>query len=161
MTVFQNVRNAIISKFHRRFNWVTLLNRDKKIKEETDRIIDLTALTDVRDIPASELGYGAQRHLELALVLGGDPLLIMLDEPTAGLTTDESRKTVQLIRKVTEGKTLIIVEHDMEVVFSLADRVTVLNYGEILASGTQNEIRESEEVKMAYLGRGQGVNQTR
>lgn len=154
MTVFENVRNAIISKFNRRFNWGTLLNREEKIKEETDRIIDLTALTDARNIPGSELGYGAQRHLELALVLGRDPLLIMLDEPTAGLTTDESRKTVQLIRQVTEGKTLIIVEHDMEVVFSLADRVTVLNYGKILASGTRNEIRESEEVKVAYLGRG-------
>jgi branched-chain amino acid transport system ATP-binding protein len=161
MTVFENVRSAIISKFQRSFNWTTLLNRDEKIKEETDRIIDLTALTDVRDYPASELGYGAQRHLELALTMGRDPLLIMLDEPTSGLTVDESRKAVQLIRKVTEGKTLIIVEHDMEVVFSLADRVTVLNYGKILASGTPNEIRESEEVKMAYLGRAKGVYQTR
>ena len=161
MTVFENVRSAIISKFQRSFNWTTLLNRDEKIRKETDRIIDLAALTDVRDSPASELGYGAQRHLELALTIGRDPLLIMLDEPTAGLTVDESRKAVQLIRAVTEGKTLIIVEHDMEVVFRLAARVTVLNYGEILASGTPNEIRENEKVKVAYLGRAKGVYQNR
>jgi branched-chain amino acid transport system ATP-binding protein len=153
MTVFENVRNAIISKFRRSFSWVTLLNRDERIKKETDRIIDLTALTDSRDILASELNYGAQRHLELALTLARDPFLIMLDEPTAGLTVDETRKTVELIKQVTEGKTLMIVEHDMDVVFNLADRVTVLNYGKILASGTLNEIRGNEEVKMAYLGR--------
>lgn len=154
MTVFENVRNAIISKFNHRLNWITLLNRDKKIKEESDRIIDITALMDLCDIPASELSYGAQRQLELALTLARDPLFMMLDEPTSGLNADETRKVVQLIRQVTQGKTLVIVEHDMDVVFSLADRITVLNYGSVLATGTPNEIRENEEVKKAYLGRG-------
>ena len=153
MTVFQNVRNAIVPKLNRRFNWVSSLDGDKKIAEECDEVIHLLALMDRKDVLASELSYGAQRQLEMALTLARDPLLIMLDEPTAGLTADESRKAVQMIKEVTKGKTLLIVEHDMEVVFSLANRITVLNNGEVLATGTPREIRENERVKMAYLGR--------
>ena len=93
--------------------------------------------------------------LELSLTFARDPILIMLDEPTAGLNTEETKETVQLIRKVTEGKTLIIIEHDMEVVFSLADRVSVIYYGEVLASGPPDEIRQNQKVKDAYLGEEQ------
>jgi len=152
-TVYENIRNAVVSKFNRRFNWVTLLSRDQNIEKESNRLLDLLSLTAARDVLASELSHGMQRQLELALTLALDPELIMLDEPTAGFTRDESHKVVQLIRQVTEGKTLIIVEHDMEAVFSLADRITVLSYGQILATGTPNEIRENEEIKKAYLGR--------
>jgi branched-chain amino acid transport system ATP-binding protein len=153
MTVFENVRSAVVSKLNRRFNWVTLLGRSRKITEESDRIIELLDLTDARDTPGSDLSYGMQRKLELALTLARDPVLIMLDEPTAGLNADDTRAFVQLIKDVTEGKTLVMVEHDMEVVFGLADRITVLNYGEILATGTPDEIRSSEAVQKAYLGR--------
>jgi len=154
MTVFENVRNAIISRFNRRFNWTSFLNRDRKIIEESDKIIALIGMMDVRDIPANELSYGMQRQLELALTLARDPVLILLDEPTAGLNAEETRSFVPIIRKVTEGRTLVIVEHDMEVVFNLADRITVLNYGQVLLTGKPEQIRESEEVKKAYLGRG-------
>jgi branched-chain amino acid transport system ATP-binding protein len=82
-----------------------------------------------------------------------DPVLVMLDEPTAGLNSEESRQAVGLIRQVTEGKTLMMVEHDMDVVFDLSDRITVLNDGTVLATGTPDEIRENEAVKRAYLGR--------
>lgn len=153
MTVFENVRNALVSKFNRRFNWITFLNRSKEIQRESDQIIDLVHLTDVRDVPASELSYGRQRQLELALTQARDPILMMLDEPTAGLDVEETREFVQLIKQVTEGKTLVVVEHDMDVVFNLADRITVINYGQVLATGTPDEIRGSEEVKKAYLGR--------
>ena len=153
MTVFENVRNAIVSKVNRRFNWVSLLNRSEEIREESDRIIALIGMTDVRDFPVSELSYGRQRQLELALTLARDPVLIMLDEPTAGLDTEETRTIVRLIKQVTERKTLVVVEHDMEVVFDLADRITVINYGQVLATGSPDEIRENEEVKKAYLGR--------
>jgi branched-chain amino acid transport system ATP-binding protein len=153
MTVFENVRSAVVSKFNRRFNWITLLNRDAKIERESDSIIDLLSLTDARDIPAAELSYGMQRHLELALTMACEPLLVMLDEPTAGLNSEETREAVRLIRQLTEGKTLLIVEHDMDVVFNLADRITVLSYGQVLATGSADEIRNNEEVKNVYLGR--------
>jgi branched-chain amino acid transport system ATP-binding protein len=153
MTLFENVRNAIVSKVNRRFNWGSLLNRSEEIHEESDRIIKLLGMTDVRDFLVSELSYGRQRQLELALTLARDPVLIMLDEPTAGLDTEETRAIVQLIKQVSEKKTLVVVEHDMDVVFDLADRITVINYGKVLATGSPDEIRENEGVKKAYLGR--------
>jgi branched-chain amino acid transport system ATP-binding protein len=153
MTVLENVRNAVVSKFNRRFNWISLLNSDEEIIKEGNRILELCELNHVKDTLASELSYGLQRKLELALAIAPDPILILLDEPTAGLNTDETKNAIKLIRQVTEGKTLVIIEHDMEVVFSLADRITVLSYGKTLAIGTPDEIRMSKEVKGAYLGR--------
>jgi len=153
MTVYENVRSAIVSKFNRRLNWVSMLSSYKGIARETDRVIELVGLDDVRNVPASELSYGRQRHLEIALTIARDPVLVMLDEPTAGLNSEESRQAVRLIRQVTEGRTLMMVEHDMDVVFNLADRITVLNNGSILATGRPDEIRENAEVKKAYLGR--------
>jgi branched-chain amino acid transport system ATP-binding protein len=153
MTVYENVRSAVVSRFSHHFNLTTLLNRDRKIERESDRMIDLLSLADVRDVPASDLSYGKQRHLELALTMAREPTLVMLDEPTAGLNSEETRKAVQLIRQLTQGRTLVMVEHDMEVVFNLADRITVLDNGQILATGPPDEIREDEKVKKAYLGR--------
>lgn len=153
MTVYENVRNAIVSKLNHRFNCMMLLGRNKTIARETEHVIDLFALKEVKDVAAADLSYGTQRHLELSLALACDPVLIMLDEPTAGLNSEESRSAVQLIRQVTEGKTLAMVEHDMDVVFNLADRITVLSSGTVLATGTPNEIRENDQVKRAYLGR--------
>lgn len=153
MTVYKNVRNAIVSKFNCRFNCTTFLDRHEKIEQETNRVMELLALGDVRDTLASELSYGRQRHLELALTIARDPVLILLDEPTAGLNSEETRSAVELIRQVTEGRALLMVEHDMEVVFGLADRITVLNAGALLATGTTKEIRDNDEVRKAYLGR--------
>ena len=153
MTVYENIRNAIVSQFRRRFNCISLLYRNKTIEKETHHIINLLDLKETMNVLACELDYGRQRHLELALTVARDPVLIMLDEPTAGLNSEESRQAVQLIKKVSEGKTLAIVEHDMEVVFSLADRITVLNTGMVLATGAPKEIRENEQVKRVYLGR--------
>jgi branched-chain amino acid transport system ATP-binding protein len=153
MTVYENVRSAVISKFNRRFNCTTLLDQDKETGRESDRILGLLRLTDVRDVLASELSYGRQRQLELALTVARDPILIMLDEPTAGLSSEETRKTIPFIKQIAEGKTLVIVEHDMDVVFNLADRITVLNDGRILAMGSPDEIRGNTDVRNAYLGR--------
>ena len=86
------------------------------------------------------------------MALATDPQLVMLDEPTAGMSVDETRTAVELIRKLTEGKTMVIIEHDMDVVFSLADRITVLHLGSIMATGTPAEIKENQAVKDAYLG---------
>ncbi len=153
MTVFENLRNAVISKFNRRFNWTSLLSRSKEIQRECDRILEWLRLTHVRDVPACELSYGWQRRLEVSLTLALDPLLILLDEPTAGIDVKETLTFVEFMKEATEGKTLVLVEHDMDVVFNIADRVTVLNNGEVLVTGTLHEIRQNEEVQKAYAGR--------
>jgi branched-chain amino acid transport system ATP-binding protein len=152
MTVFENMRNAILSKTGMRFNMISLLKGLNKIQDEANDLLETLGLMELSGIPAGELSYGQQRALEIGLTLATDPELILLDEPTAGMSTDETREAVRLIDKITEGKTLVIVEHDMDVVFSISDRVTVLYYGEVLATGSPQEIRENQEVKKAYLG---------
>jgi branched-chain amino acid transport system ATP-binding protein len=143
LTVYQSVRSAVLSRRGMRLNAWRLLDRQEDVAHETEAVLESLALTDRRDTPASALSYGAQRELEIALTVAVQPELILLDEPTAGLNAEETR----------EGKTLVMVEHDMEVVFTLADRISVIHYGRVLASGPPAEIRSSEEVKRAYLGR--------
>jgi branched-chain amino acid transport system ATP-binding protein len=152
MTVFQNVRNAILSKNKIRFNLFSRLDRMEKINRQTEGILEQIGLLEKKDEVAGLLSYGQQRALEIGLTIATEPELILLDEPTAGMSSEETRDAVKLIERVTEGKTLVIVEHDMEVVFSLADRVTVLYYGEVLDSGPPEEIRKNQKVKDAYLG---------
>ena len=135
MTVYGNVRNAILSKRKIRLNPFLRLEKLYPIHRETMDIVESFGLTDIKDVPASELSYGKQRALEIGIALATDPKLILLDEPSAGMTKEQTRETVTLIKTVTRGKTLVIIEHDMDVVFSIADRITVLYYGEILASG--------------------------
>ena len=152
MTVYENIRNAILSKKGIRFNMFSRLEKLKGVADETTALLKTIGLEEFPDIPAGELAYGHQRALEIGVTLATDPELILLDEPTAGMTTEETREAVRLIERVTKGKTLVIIEHDMDVVFSISDRVTVLYYGKVLATGVPQEIRENEEVKKAYLG---------
>jgi len=152
MTVFQNVRNAILSKNKIRYNLFSRLDRLKNINDQTERVLDQIGLLDRKDVVAGLLSYGQQRALEIGLTIATEPDLILLDEPTAGMSSEETREAVKLIERVTQGKTLVIVEHDMEVVFSLAHRITVIYYGEVLASGPPDEIRQNQKVKDAYLG---------
>jgi branched-chain amino acid transport system ATP-binding protein len=105
-----------------------------------------------RSLQAGVLSYAEQRALEIGVTIAGGADVIMLDEPTSGMNNSETEQAVALIRKVTEGKTLVVVEHDMSVVFKLADRISVLVYGEIIASDTPDRIRENAAVREAYLG---------
>ena len=152
MTVFENIRNAVLSRNRIRYNVVSRLSKMNGIREETEDILHRIGLLDKKDEISGELAHGHKRALELGLALAMDPELILLDEPTAGMPTEETMQMVRLIEKNTVGKTLIIVEHDMDVVFSIADRITVLYYGTILASGTPDQIRNDQRVKDAYLG---------
>jgi branched-chain amino acid transport system ATP-binding protein len=138
MQVYENVRNAIVAKHHGSLMFSHLLTSLKKVDEETEYILDRIHLQPFRNELAGTLGYGQQ--------------VVLLDEPGAGLTPDETREIVRLIREVTAGKTLVIVEHDMDVVFDLADRISVLNRGTILATETPEEIKKNEAVKEVYLG---------
>jgi branched-chain amino acid transport system ATP-binding protein len=152
MTVFENVRNLILSKNKIRYNFFSRLSKMDGIDRQTEKVLNEIGLHERKDDIAGELSYGQQRALEIGLTIATDPELILLDEPTAGMSSEETREAVKLIERVTEGKTLIIVEHDMEVVFSIADRISVIYYGKILASGLPDEIRNNQKVKDAYLG---------
>jgi branched-chain amino acid transport system ATP-binding protein len=152
MTVFENVRNAILSKNKIRYNMFSRLSKMDGINRQTEQVLSEIGLLERKNDVAGELSYGQQRALEIGLAIATDPEIILLDEPTAGMSTEETREAVRLIQRVTEGKTLIIVEHDMEVVFSIADRISVLYYGKVLASGLPGEIRNDQKVKDAYLG---------
>ena len=152
LTAFQNIRMGILSKRGIRFNFFHFLDRMDDVTRETDAVLKRINLDGERDISANMLSYGKSRSLEISMALATDPELVMLDEPTAGMSVDETRTAVELIRKLTEGKTAVIIEHDMEVVFSLADRITVLHLGTILATGAPEEIKDNPAVKDAYLG---------
>lgn len=152
ITAFQNVRLAILSKRGIRFNLFKKVDKMDDITEETDEFLKRVNLYEERDFAAGNLSYGKHRSLEISMALATDPDLVMLDEPTAGMSRDETHYAVELVRKLTEGKTTVIIEHDMDVVFSLADRITVLHRGEILATGPPAEIKDNQEVKDAYLG---------
>ncbi len=152
LTAFQNIRMGVLSRRAIRFNLYRFLDKMLHITKETDDILKRINLDGERDIPASGLSYGKHRSLEVSMAMTTDPDLVMLDEPTAGMSRDETHTAVELIKRLTEGKTMVIIEHDMDVVFSLADRITVLHLGEVLAVGPPDEIRENQEVKDAYLG---------
>ena len=152
LTAFQNIRLAILSKRGIRFNLFHFVDSMKDVTAETEAMLERVNLINERNVPASMLSYGKSRALEISMAMATDPELILLDEFAAGMSRDETHNAVELIRKMTEGKTVVIIEHDMDVVFSLADRITVLHYGKILATGAPNDIRYNQAVKDAYLG---------
>ena len=152
LTAFQNIRLAILSKKGIRFNLFRKVDSMEDVTRETEEMLNRIHMTAERDVPASMLSYGKSRALEISMALATDPELVLLDEFAAGMSRDETHNAVELIRALTEGKTVVIIEHDMDVVFSLADRITVLHYGKILATGAPDEIRANRDVKDAYLG---------
>lgn len=152
LTAFQNIRMGVMSRRGIRFNLFHKVDKLEDVTRETDEVLRRINLHGERDLPAGVLSYGKHRSLEISMALATDPDLVMLDEPTAGMSKDETHYAVELIRRLTEEKTAVIIEHDMDVVFSLADRITVIHLGTILASGPPAEIRENQTVKDAYLG---------
>jgi branched-chain amino acid transport system ATP-binding protein len=152
LTAFENIRLAVLSKRGIRFNFFRMVDRMEQVTKETEDILERISLMDERDVRAGALSYGKHRALEISLALATDPELVFLDEFAAGMSRDETHDAVELIKKLTVGKTVVIIEHDMDVVFNLADRITVLHYGRILATGTPDEIRRNQSVKNAYLG---------
>ena len=152
MTVWENVRCAVLWATGHRYAFWKNVDSLPEVKQRTAQILDDIHLSHRRDVPAGLLTYAEQRELEIGITIAGGASVIMLDEPTAGMSHAETERAVALIRRLTEGRTLVIVEHDMSVVFGLADRISVLVYGHIIASGTPEEIRGNPKVKEAYLG---------
>ena len=156
LTAFQNIRMGILSKRGIRFNMFRKVDKMQAITEETNELLNRIGLNAERDVPAELLSYGKHRSLEVSMAMATNPDLVLFDEPTAGMSKDETHNAVELIRRLTEQKTMVIIEHDMDVVFSLADRITVLHLGRILAVGPPEEIKENQQVKDAYLGEMEG-----
>jgi branched-chain amino acid transport system ATP-binding protein len=152
MSVWENLRCAVLWATGQRYAFWKNIDRLPDVRERTAQILEEIGLTGRRDVPAGLLTYAEQRALEIGITVAGGANVILLDEPTAGMSHAETERAVELIRRLTEGRTLLIVEHDMSVVFGLADRISVLVYGEIIASGTPQEIRGNPKVKEAYLG---------
>ncbi|MCH8264229.1 MAG: ABC transporter ATP-binding protein [Proteobacteria bacterium] len=152
MNVFENVRCALLWSSGYRYSFWHLLGSQGEINDRAMEVLEQIGLKNKALFPAGELAYAQQRALELGIAIAGGAELIMLDEPVAGMSHSEASNAVDLIRRVTAGKTLIMVEHDMNIVFDLADRISVLVYGEIIASDKPENIRANSRVQEAYLG---------
>ncbi|AEW15924.1 branched-chain amino acid ABC transporter substrate-binding protein [Brucella inopinata BO1] len=152
LTVFENIRPAVMRRYKVQFTFWRPVSSMRKVTAEVESLLEQVRLTARAYTLASQLSYSEQRSLEIGMTLASDPRLIILDEPMAGMSQEETDYTVGLIREITQNRTLMIVEHDMDVVFTLADRISVLVYGEIIATGTPKEIRENARVREAYLG---------
>ncbi|MFD2677074.1 ABC transporter ATP-binding protein [Camelimonas lactis] len=152
LSVYENLRCAVLWSLGYRYAFWRFVDRLKDANERAEEVLEMIGLTARRDTPAGVLAYADQRALEIGVTIAGGADVIMLDEPTAGMSHAETEQAVALIRKVSEGRTLIMVEHDMGVVFGLADRISVLVYGQIIASDTPQAIRANPAVREAYLG---------
>jgi branched-chain amino acid transport system ATP-binding protein len=152
LSVYENLRCAVLWSLGYKYSFLVGIDRLRNVRERAEWVLDRIGLADRRDMQAGVLTYAEQKALEIGVTIGGGADVILLDEPTAGMSNSETEQAVALIRKVTEGKTLLMVEHDMGVVFGLADRISVLVYGQIVASDTPQRIRENAAVREAYLG---------
>ena len=152
LSVYENLRCAVLWSLGYKYSFWQRLNGLKDAHERTEAVLEQIGLKRRRDTMAGLLTYAEQRALEIGITIAGGADVILLDEPTAGMSRSESDAAVELIRKVTVGKTLLMVEHDMSVVFGLADRIAVLVYGEMIACDTPANIRSNARVQEAYLG---------
>jgi branched-chain amino acid transport system ATP-binding protein len=152
LSVFENLRCALLWSMGYRYSFWTPLWTQRELTERADNMLEDLHLAPRRDTAAGLLSYADQRALEIGMTIAGGASVILLDEPTAGMSNTETDKAVELIRRISGGKTLLMVEHDMKVVFDLADVITVLVYGRVIASGPPHAVRADPAVQEAYLG---------
>ena len=152
LSVFENLRCGVLWSLGYRYSFWRFLAGMHDANDRAEQLLRQIHLERKRDVLAVNLTYAEQRALEIGVTIAGGADVILLDEPTAGMSTTETQHFIQLIRKVTEGKTLLTVEHDMGVVFGLADKIAVVVYGEVLAFDTPEAVRANARVQEAYLG---------
>lgn len=152
LSVFENLRCAVLWSMGHRYTFLRFLSGLHDVNARADELLAQVGLSNKRDVQAVNLTYAEQRALEIGITIAGGAQVILLDEPTAGMSTTETARFIELIRQVTEGKTLLTVEHDMGVVFGLADKIAVVVYGEVIAFDTPEAIRANARVQEAYLG---------
>src|SRR5262249_19833001 len=141
----------------RAFDFWSRADRLDDVRARAGELLRTVALADKAAVLAANLSHGEKRHLELAIALASDPTLLLLDEPTAGMSPEEPHDTMRLIRELAAGRTVVLVEHKMKLVMRISDRITVLHQGQVLAEGTPEEIRANEAVQQTYLGAGAAV----
>ena len=152
LSVYDNLRCAVFWSLGYRYSFWQRLGGLRDAHERAEQVLEQIGMQRQRNLLAGVLTYAEQRALEIGITIAGGASVIMLDEPTAGMSRSESDAAVELIRKVTVGKSLVMVEHDMSVVFGLADKIAVLVYGEVIACDTPANIRNNAAVQAAYLG---------
>ena len=151
-TAIDNVALAVQAHAGHSFRFWRPAHEERELREPARRILEDVGLARRADVLAANLAHGEQRQLEIAMVLATSPRLLLLDEPVAGMGTEESQRMVAFLAELKGRHTMVLVEHDMDAVFSLADRISVLVYGRVIATGTPAEIRANPEVRAAYLG---------
>jgi branched-chain amino acid transport system ATP-binding protein len=154
LTVYENLQAAFIAYGGQSLNMFGVASR--QFRDKTEAMIESLALQNVANTIAGEMSHGAQKQVELGIALAGDPTILLLDEPTAGMSAQETHESIALLDKIAKarGLTLLFTEHDMEVVFSISDKIAVLHQGRIIATGMPEEVRRNEEVRRVYLGGG-------
>ena len=152
LSVFENLRCGVLWSLGYRYTFLKFLANLEDANDRAEALMEMIRLDRKRDILAMNLTYAEQRALEIGITIAGGAEVILLDEPTAGMSKSETTRFIHLIREVTEGKTLLTVEHDMGVVFGLADRIAVVVYGEVIAFDTPEKVRADPRVQEAYLG---------
>lgn len=152
LSVFENLRCSVLWSLGYRYTFLKFLVNLDDANAKAKELMEMINLDKKRDVLAVNLTYAEQRALEIGITIGGGASVILLDEPTAGMSRSETTRFIALIKSVTEGKTLLTVEHDMGVVFGLADRIAVVVYGEVIAFDTPDAVRANAKVQEAYLG---------
>ena len=152
LSVFENLRCAVLWSLGYRYTFFKFLADLDDANDRTEALLEQLRLDKKRDVLGMNLTYAEQRALEIGITIAGGAQVVLLDEPTAGMSKSETHRFIELIRQVTEGRTLLTVEHDMGVVFGLADRIAVVVYGEVIAFDTPDAVRANPEVQAAYLG---------
>ncbi len=152
LSVFENLRCAVLWSLGHRYAFWKFLGNLGDANDRAEQVLKMIRLDRRRDVLAMNLTYAEARALEIGITIAGGASVILLDEPTAGMSKSETQRFIQLIREVTVGKTLLTVEHDMGVVFGLADKIAVLVYGEVIAFDTPDAVRANARVQEAYLG---------
>jgi branched-chain amino acid transport system ATP-binding protein len=152
LSVFENLRCGVLWSLGYKYSFWRFLADLDDANDRAEELMEMVRLDRKRDVLAMNLTYAEQRALEIGITIAGGANVVLLDEPTAGMSKSETKRFIQLIREVTEGKTLLTVEHDMGVVFGLADRIAVLVYGEVIAFDTPENVRSNQKVQEAYLG---------
>ena len=153
LSVRENLCIAAMGAGGPRVSILRMLGRQHELGVRVDALLDLLELRARAAVPVRDLSYAEQRLLEIGLAVAGDPACVLLDEPTAGMSRAETHRVIELVRRISEGRTLVLIEHDMSVVFDLADRIAVLVYGEVVTVDTPEVVRRHPDVRAAYLGR--------